>query len=206
MPQYSIFDNSSAPYGKVRQKRTIEKVFVANARRNDSQTPRPKATRAREPSQRVPIGSAAKTRSPKSSPTPLAQFNISTPIYRKPKRGRSGSMGRDDSMSRHAGDGAHQAGDGFTDPNVHQRIRERNESEDTELRAGSARSAPNTPSGRRPLSLRKRSSSRMSKARSVDDQISNQIEMKGQSRTNSPDCNNRMNSSSSIDTARPASN
>ena len=76
----------------------------------------------------------------------------------------------------------------------------------TDLRAGSARSAPNTPSVKRSLSLRKRSSSRMSKARSVDDQISNQIEMKGRSRTNSPNFNDRKNSSSSIDTALPASN
>ena len=174
----------------------MEKVFVANVRKNDLQTPCPKPTRARESSQRVPTGSAAKTRSPKSSPIPLAQFTISTPVHRK--RGRSGSVGRDCLTSRRAGNSAHRAGKDFTDSRVHQRTQEKNESEDRELRAGSARSAPTTPGGRRSLSPRKRSLSRISKALSMDNERFNQIEMKGQSRTNSPHLNDQKNSSSSI--------
>ena len=183
------------------EKRSIDKVFVAKVKPNSLLTPQPKPTRARELSQRVPNGSASKLRSPRASPSSLAQYDISTPACRTPKRGRSGSMGRDDSACQHIREEAHRTRENYASSTARQRSREKNDPEDAKASAGSSRGASNAPSSRKSSNLGKRSSSRISRAHSMNDHISNQTEMESQGQMDLD-----RNNSSSVDTARAASN
>ena len=176
-------------------KRGLEHVFVAAARKIELQAPRRLPTSGGELSQGMPRGSSVRVRqttSPAPSPT---QFNISTPECRL-NRGRSNSRGRGSEKHKLVYGSAPWHRNCSTDTKVSLRSRDQVDEKRLGEKVRQTRSATNTPSTKRSLSLRKRSPSRVSKAPSLDAGIRKQSLTRTRSRTKSPVLKKQMASSS----------
>ena len=179
----------------------MDKGFVPEAKPDNLLTPRPKPTRARELSNRAPSGSTSERRSSRASPNSLAQYNISTPTRRPPKRGRSGSTGRDGSVRRYTPKEIHHSEEDRANSAARRSSRGVKDSEDVTACAKSSRGVSNASSSRKSSNLGKRSSSRIS-SEVMDDHVTNQAGMRMQSQVN----DSERKRSSSIGTERAASN